>query len=96
MIAGVAGAVVSLTRALAVDLAPLRVNCVSPGPVKTELWDGVPKDQLDKMLEGFKKSSLTDKVAMPEDTAESYLGCMRDGSLTGQTIVTEGGMLLKS
>jgi NAD(P)-dependent dehydrogenase (short-subunit alcohol dehydrogenase family) len=32
------GAIVSLTRALAVELAPIRVNAVSPGVVRTNLW----------------------------------------------------------
>lgn len=36
--AGVAGAVEALTRALAIELAPIRVNAVCPGPVITEMW----------------------------------------------------------
>jgi len=93
--AGVAGAVVSLTRSLAVDLAPLRVNCVVPGPVQTELWDGMPEDQRKGLMESFSKSSLTGKVATPNDTAETYLYFMRDTSVTGQALTCEGGHLLK-
>jgi NAD(P)-dependent dehydrogenase (short-subunit alcohol dehydrogenase family) len=37
--AGQGGAAISSTRGLALDLAPLRVNCVVPGLVDTELWD---------------------------------------------------------
>jgi NAD(P)-dependent dehydrogenase (short-subunit alcohol dehydrogenase family) len=36
--AGICGAVEALTRALAVELAPIRVNAVCPGPVRTEMW----------------------------------------------------------
>jgi NAD(P)-dependent dehydrogenase (short-subunit alcohol dehydrogenase family) len=38
---GIAGAVVTAAKGLAVDLAPIRVNCIAPGVVDTELWDAV-------------------------------------------------------
>jgi NAD(P)-dependent dehydrogenase (short-subunit alcohol dehydrogenase family) len=38
-IAPVVGALPSLVRALSIDIAPLRVNVVVPGAVKTEMWD---------------------------------------------------------
>lgn len=41
----IGGAVQALTRALAVELAPLRVNAVSPGLVKTSLWDNMTEDE---------------------------------------------------
>ena len=50
-----AGAVEHLTRSLAVDLAPLRVNAVCPGLVLTEVWNSIPQErraeQLRKMTE---------------------------------------------
>jgi NAD(P)-dependent dehydrogenase (short-subunit alcohol dehydrogenase family) len=42
---GMTGAVISSTRGLALDLAPLRVNCVVPGQVDTELWDASTLNQ---------------------------------------------------
>jgi hypothetical protein len=38
VIAGVTGSVISMARGLAIDLAPLRVNCIAPGFVDTEMW----------------------------------------------------------
>jgi NAD(P)-dependent dehydrogenase (short-subunit alcohol dehydrogenase family) len=40
-----AGAIEHMTRALAVDLAPLRVNAVCPGLVLTEVWNSIPADR---------------------------------------------------
>jgi NAD(P)-dependent dehydrogenase (short-subunit alcohol dehydrogenase family) len=37
--AGVAGSVPAMARGLAIDLAPLRVNCIAPGLVDTEMWE---------------------------------------------------------
>jgi NAD(P)-dependent dehydrogenase (short-subunit alcohol dehydrogenase family) len=38
VVAGVTGSVISMARGLAIDLAPLRVNCIAPGFVDTEMW----------------------------------------------------------
>ncbi|KAJ6571753.1 hypothetical protein B0H19DRAFT_1023223 [Mycena capillaripes] len=87
---GVAGAVEVLSRALAVDLAPIRVNVIIPGAVKTEL--------LEKMTGGntdiFKEQSLTGLVGTPEGAAEAYLFVMRSALATGQGFKIENGWLL--
>ncbi|KAL5532532.1 hypothetical protein ACEPAF_4306 [Sanghuangporus sanghuang] len=51
--AGLMGAVDSLTRGLAVDLAPIRVNVISPGAVKTELWDPNASRKPDEIAEAY-------------------------------------------
>jgi len=93
LLAGVTGAVDSLTRGLAVDLAPVRVNVVSPGLVKTELWDntGVPKAAQEKMFDEASKSLLVKHVADGDEVAEAYLFCMKCGYITGQRIEVDGG-----
>lgn len=83
-----------LTRQLAVDLKPLRVNLVSPGAVETELWNGIPEDKRKDFLKGFEAKMATGKVGRPEDVAESYLYCMRDANVTGSVISTNGGSLV--
>jgi NAD(P)-dependent dehydrogenase (short-subunit alcohol dehydrogenase family) len=47
--ASVCAAMEGLTRALAVELAPIRVNIVAPGIVKTPLWGNVPEGQRENM-----------------------------------------------
>lgn len=92
--AGVGGAVEGVARGLAVDLAPIRVNCVSPGAVHTELFDKIGVENVDGMLAMFKDMSLTKTVGRPEDLAEAYLYCMRDRFVTGSLIESNGGGLL--
>lgn len=77
-------------RGLAVDLAPVRVNVVSPGAVNTELFDGMPEEA----IESFRKATKTGRVGRPEDVAEAYLYCMRDGFVTGTLVSSDGGRLL--
>ncbi|KAJ7245047.1 hypothetical protein B0H12DRAFT_1128407 [Mycena haematopus] len=90
---GVAGAVEVLTRALAVDLAPIRVNVVIPGLVDTELVQGMTGGNKD-VLNMFKTGSLTKELGTPEGSAEAYLFCMRSALATGQGFTIDNGSLL--
>lgn len=86
---------VGLVRGLAVDLRPIRVNLVEPGAIDTELFQRTfTGEQLEKFRESFKKETLVGLIGTPEDMSEAYLYVMRDGFLTGQTILSEGGLLL--
>ncbi|KZL85128.1 short chain dehydrogenase [Colletotrichum incanum] len=87
-----AGAMEGLVRGLACDLAPLRVNLVSAGPVTTELFRTLPEET----TELFRDKCLTRRLGRPEDVAEAYLYLMKDGFITGSTIFTEGGRILSS
>ena len=94
IIAGAVGGVEALTRGLAVDLAPIRVNCVSPGAVYTELFQKFGGEKLGATLEYFRTKSTTKTMGKPEDLAETYLYCMRDQFVTGAIIESNGGVLL--
>lgn len=87
-------AIEGLMRGLAMDLKPLRVNLVEPGAVGTELFEQVPGDVLEGMLEVFRKSSLTGTVGRPEDVAEAYVYLMKDGFVTGSIVESNGGVML--
>jgi NAD(P)-dependent dehydrogenase (short-subunit alcohol dehydrogenase family) len=83
-----------LTRQLAFDLAPLRVNCVAPGVIDTEMWDYLG-DQRDAWMQSLKAGLTTGRVATAADVAEAYGYLVRDGNVTGSVIETNGGTLLK-
>ncbi len=89
-----AGAIEHLTRALAVDLAPLRVNAVCPGFVLTEVWDGIPEDQRDERIRRMTERQPLPRAADPAEVAEAYLYLMRGGFTTGQVLKVDGGMSL--
>jgi NAD(P)-dependent dehydrogenase (short-subunit alcohol dehydrogenase family) len=82
-----------LTRGLAVDLAPVRVNCVCPGVIETELFDRYG-DARAQMLKVMTEKQLVPRPGTPAEAAESYLTCMRNTYMTGQVIKIEGGVAL--
>jgi NAD(P)-dependent dehydrogenase (short-subunit alcohol dehydrogenase family) len=94
VMAGWGAGVEGVTRGLAVDLKPIRVNVVAPGSVHTELYDDIPKEKLEGVLEGMRKATLTGNVGAPEEVAEAYLYAMRDSFVTGQVLQSDGGRLL--
>ncbi|KAL8934599.1 MAG: hypothetical protein Q9211_005143 [Gyalolechia sp. 1 TL-2023] len=96
-IAAWASSIEGMTRGLAVDLAPIRVNMVSPGTVYTELFDGFMKERAgeDTPLQRYADDTLIGRMGRPEQLAEAYLYAMRDCFVTGVTITSDGGRLLK-
>lgn len=83
-----------LTRGLAVDLRPVRVNIVIPGAVHTELFDFFPKEGLESILQNMAKDGLTGTVGTPEEVAEAYIYSMKDSFATGAQIQSSGGRLV--
>jgi NAD(P)-dependent dehydrogenase (short-subunit alcohol dehydrogenase family) len=92
--ASVCGAIVSLTRALAVELAPIRVNAVSPGVVRTNLWRNMQEQERNSMYEGVGRTLLVGRVGEACEIARAYLFLMQEGYSTGQTVVVDGGGVL--
>ncbi|KAJ7203407.1 short-chain dehydrogenase [Mycena haematopus] len=86
----VASAVEALSRGLAVDLAPIRVNVVVPGVVHTELMERMTGRNVDV----FKPGTLTKALGTPEGAAEAYLFCMRSALATGQGFIVDNGFLM--
>ncbi|EXJ76547.1 uncharacterized protein A1O5_01055 [Cladophialophora psammophila CBS 110553] len=83
-----------LTHALANDMKPIRVNCICPGAVKTELFDSFAGDGLQKILDHYTAKSLINTIGAPEDLAECYMCAMKSDFMTGQEITADGGFLL--
>ncbi|KEF52477.1 uncharacterized protein A1O9_11319 [Exophiala aquamarina CBS 119918] len=94
LMAGWGAGVEGVTRALAVDLRPIRVNCICPGPTRTELFAGFPDEVLQPLIEKYKNSTMTRTIGNPHDIAEAYMYCMRDSFVDGTVIHSSGGYLL--
>jgi len=92
--ASVCGTVDALTRALAVELAPIRVNAVSPGVVRTNLWQNIPEREREGMYESVGKTLLVGRVGEASEIARAYVFLMQEGFSTGQIVVVDGGTLL--
>ncbi|EXJ84959.1 hypothetical protein A1O3_05634 [Capronia epimyces CBS 606.96] len=93
VIASYASALFGLTRGLALDLKPVRVNLVSPGAVETELWDGFGPAKPEALAQ-FASKTTTGKVGAVEDVVEGYLFAIKDKNVTGTIIRTDGGLFL--
>lgn len=99
MLAAFGASLEGLTRGMARDLKPVRVNLVHPGVVLTEMMDLIPKDLVPKdsfkaVLENAKAKTLAGSIGRPQDLAEAYLYLMKDQFISGTTITSDGGSLL--
>lgn len=92
--ASICGAAEALTRALAIELAPIRVNAVCPGVVRTELWRNMSEEDQEAMYQGIGQTLLVGRVGEVYDLAQAYLYLMCEGYSTGQVLVVDGGTAL--
>ena len=91
IVGAVNGALESLARSLAIDLAPVRVNCVSPGiidtPIRAAMPDAARRDLLAKVAAGLPVG----RVGESEDVAQQILAFMTNGFMTGSIVYLDGG-----
>lgn len=92
--AAVTSAMEGIGRALAVELAPTRVNVVSPGVVKTALWSPMGEAAQNDLYASVGQKLLVGRVGEAAEVAESYLNLMKSGFTTGQTVIVDGGATL--
>ncbi len=90
----ICSAMEGLTRALAVELAPIRVNIVSPGVVKTALWREMDEAAREALYASEAGRLLVGHVAEASEIAEGYVYLMRQTYATGQVLALDGGGLL--
>jgi 3-oxoacyl-[acyl-carrier protein] reductase len=82
---------IGLTRTLARELAPdVRVNAIAPGPVSTEMWDGIPDDQKELVY----ATTPLRRVAEPDEIARAGLDICQWPNLTGEVLVIDGGRVM--
>ena len=90
------GAVEALTRTMALELGPdLRVNCLSPGMVKTEAYAGVPDEAREAMYQSTGEALPVGRVGEPQEIAQAVLSSLTNGYLTGQIIDVDGGHMIR-
>ena len=83
-----------LTRALAVEIAPIRVNNVSPGVVKTPLWATMPAADRQALYQQTAEKLPVGHVGEAAEIAEAYLYLMRQTYSIGQVLIVDGGAVL--
>lgn len=90
----ICGSMEGLVRAMAVELSPIRVNCVVPGVIKSPLWDSMDPQVRDELFQQVSKSSLVKRVGHPDDVAQGFLYLMKQRNGTGQSLLIDGGAAL--
>ncbi|MGG7464761.1 SDR family oxidoreductase [Plantibacter sp. YIM 135347] len=88
------GATISAAKSLAVELAPLRVNAVAPGVVRSPLWSQLSDADREAMYQATDASLPVGRVAEPEDVAKAFLALMDQDYVTGTVSVVDGGTLV--
>jgi NAD(P)-dependent dehydrogenase (short-subunit alcohol dehydrogenase family) len=91
MIAAANGALEALARALALELAPVRVNVVSPGWVDTPIWDTIAGDNKAERLAAMAKRLPVGRIGAPIDIAQAFVALIHNGFITGTLLHVDGG-----
>jgi NAD(P)-dependent dehydrogenase (short-subunit alcohol dehydrogenase family) len=85
------GAVDFLTRWLAVELAPIRVNAISPGVIDTGAWDAMGEDGKQDYFKHIAAHNPAGRIGTPDDIANAVLFAMTNTFMTGMTLKIDGG-----
>jgi NAD(P)-dependent dehydrogenase (short-subunit alcohol dehydrogenase family) len=94
IVASLCGAIDSLVRAMAVELAPLRVNAVKPGVIRSSLWSNLDEQARSALYDGTAGSILLGRVGETEDVAKAYIYLMNQDFATGTIVTVDGGTVL--
>lgn len=92
--AAINAAIEATTKVLAKELAPIRVNAISPGLTKTEAYKGMNADDRDAMYQRTQSHLPVGKVGETSDIAMAYLFAIQNSYMTGTVIDVDGGALL--
>ena len=85
------GAADFLTRSLALELAPIRVNAISPGVIDTGIWDALGDEGKREYFEHFRAHNPARRIGTVEDIADAAMFAMTNPFLTGVTLRVDGG-----
>jgi NAD(P)-dependent dehydrogenase (short-subunit alcohol dehydrogenase family) len=80
--------------ALAVELAPIRVNAVAPGVVRSDLWREMTEEDRSAMYDLLSEALSVGRVGEVSDIAETFLYLMRNGYSSGTIVTVDGGSVL--
>jgi len=94
IVGAVNGALESLAKGLALELAPVRVNAVSPGIIDTPIRAAMPEEARRDMLAKTAATLPVGRVGVGEDVAQQILAFMNIGFATGSIVYLDGGALV--
>lgn len=92
--ASICGAMEGFTRAMAVELAPIRVNQVSPGVIRTNLWNSMSAEDRNNLYTSVGEALPVKRIGEAEDIAQAFVYMMKQQFATGQILTVDGGAVL--
>jgi len=90
----ICSAMEGFVRAMAVELAPIRVNAVVPGFIDTNLWGGINEADRKVMFDQHADKLPLKRIGYAEDIALAFVYLMKQQFGTGQNITVDGGAVL--
>ncbi|NJP89772.1 SDR family oxidoreductase [Nonomuraea sp. FMUSA5-5] len=96
LLAAVNGAIEATVPGLAVELAPVRVNAVSPGVIDTDWWEGLGDEARAAFMAGTAATLPVGRVGTPADVARTIEYAVSNTFLTGTVLTIDGGGRLKT
>ena len=94
-LAAINGALEAMVPVLAVELAPRRVNAVSPGVIDTPWWDAVPIARRDTMFTQFATKAPAGRIGHASDVADAVRFLVENTFTTGNILKLDGGARLR-
>lgn len=95
-LAAVNAAVEAMVPVLAVELAPIRVNAVSPGIIDTPWWDWLDADSRRQTFDAYAENAPAGRVGRPEDVADAIAFLVANTFTSGVVLSVDGGSRLRS
>jgi NAD(P)-dependent dehydrogenase (short-subunit alcohol dehydrogenase family) len=94
-LAAINAALEAMVPNLALELAPIRVNAVSPGVVNTAWWNWMPEEQRSATFGYYTEITPAGRVGEPEDIAKAIYYLVDNSFVTGTVLEVDGGLRLK-
>jgi NAD(P)-dependent dehydrogenase (short-subunit alcohol dehydrogenase family) len=91
MVVAAFAAVEALSRALALELGPLRVNTIRPGYTDSEMWSGLPAAERQRLRQAVAATVPAGRMGTPEDIAHAAVFLMTSRQTTGAVLEVSGG-----
>jgi NAD(P)-dependent dehydrogenase (short-subunit alcohol dehydrogenase family) len=95
LLGAINAAVETLAKGLAIELAPVRVNVISPGLTRdTNAFNSMPEAAREQMFSGYAKKLPVGRVGLPKDFGQAAVFLTTCSFVTGSIIDVDGGGLL--
>jgi NAD(P)-dependent dehydrogenase (short-subunit alcohol dehydrogenase family) len=91
-LAAVNGAIEAAVPPMARELAPRRVNAVSPGVIETEWWQTLPEQERRSMFAQFREQTPLGRLGTAQDVACAIISLIENEYITGVVLPCDGGL----